>query len=62
VGYRRIEKLKPSQRGELEVTDLINSYILEGACEWTTLEGFWRDAGTFDTLYEVNKYWAEKKR
>jgi len=58
--FDKIRKLKPSKRGEFEVTDLNNLYLKEGKLDWAELSGFWRDAGTFDTLFEVNKYWAEK--
>ncbi len=59
--FDKIRKLRPSGRGELEVTDLNNAYLKEGKLNWTTLKGYWSDAGTFDSLFEVNKYWAEKK-
>ena len=47
-------------RNELEITEVNNFYIKDGKLCWSELEGYWRDAGTFDTLFEVNKYWAEK--
>ncbi len=58
--FDRIRKLKPSERGELEVTDLNNSYLADGKLKWSELKGFWRDAGTFETLSEVGQYWREK--
>lgn len=58
--FSKIKRLKPSERGELEVTDLNNLYLKEGNLKWRELDGYWRDAGTFRTLYEANKYWAEK--
>ncbi|MGI5828194.1 MAG: sugar phosphate nucleotidyltransferase [Patescibacteria group bacterium] len=58
--FERIRNLQPSSRGELEVTDLQNSYISEGKMRWTELKGFWSDAGTFESLYRSSKYWAEK--
>lgn len=58
--FSKIKKLKPSARGELEVTDLNNMYLKEGNLKWRELDGYWRDTGTFKTLYEANKYWAEK--
>lgn len=60
--FDKIRALKPSNRGELEVTDLNNLYLEERTLVWSELEGFWSDAGTFDTLYEVNKYWAIKPK
>ncbi|MDO9228603.1 MAG: sugar phosphate nucleotidyltransferase [Syntrophales bacterium] len=45
-----IKTLKPSERGELEITDVNNFYIREGKIAWDLLEGWWTDAGTFDSL------------
>jgi len=45
-----IRTLKPSQRGELEITDVNNFYLQEGMLEWDILDGWWSDAGTFDSL------------
>jgi glucose-1-phosphate thymidylyltransferase len=58
--FDKIRTLKPSGRGELEVTDLNNAYIKEGKLKWATLEGFWSDAGTFESLFRTNAYWAKK--
>ena len=58
--FDKIRSLKPSGRGELEVTDLNNAYIKEGKLKWTTLDGFWSDAGTFESLFRTNAYWARK--
>jgi glucose-1-phosphate thymidylyltransferase len=58
--FDRIKTLSPSARGELEVTDLINTYINDGKLSWGELNGFWRDAGTFESLAEVYAYWAGK--
>ncbi|MBI4039688.1 NTP transferase domain-containing protein [Candidatus Daviesbacteria bacterium] len=55
-----IRKMEPSARGELEITDVNNQYIKTGSLRWAELKGYWRDAGTFDTLLEANKYWAKK--
>lgn len=57
--FSKIRTLKPSNRGELEVTDLNNAYLQNDSLAWHELRGFWKDAGTFETLYEVNKYYAE---
>lgn len=51
---------KPSQRGELEITDVNNRYIEKGKLHWAELTGFWSDAGTFKSLFVSSKYWAEK--
>ena len=45
-----IRKLKPSGRGELEITDVNNAYIKRGEMQFSLLQGFWSDAGTFDSL------------
>lgn len=58
--FDRIRELEPSGRGELEITDVNNSYLREGKLSWALLEGFWSDAGTFESLVRVNVYWAEK--
>ncbi len=56
-----IHDLKPSERGELEITDVNNFYLRENRLNWVELDGFWSDAGTFESLYRTNRYWAEKK-
>lgn len=45
-----IKTLEPSKRGELEITDVNNAYIAKGALKWRELDGWWTDAGTFDSL------------
>ncbi len=45
-----IKSLKPSGRGELEITDVNNYYINKGSMEYGILDGFWSDAGTFESL------------
>jgi glucose-1-phosphate thymidylyltransferase len=45
-----IKKLKPSGRGELEITDVNNWYIKQGEMKYSVLDGFWSDAGTFESL------------
>lgn len=59
--FNFINRLKPSKRGELEVTDLQNVYIKEGSMRWEELKGFWTDAGTFESLLRANLFWAGKK-
>jgi glucose-1-phosphate thymidylyltransferase len=56
-----IKQLEPSNRGELEITDVNNYYLDENRLRWVELDGFWSDAGTFESLYRTNRYWAEKK-
>jgi glucose-1-phosphate thymidylyltransferase len=50
-----ISKLEPSARGEFEVTDLNNRYCEEGLMEFKRMEGYWTDAGTFDSLFRANE-------
>lgn len=57
-----IRKCKPSWRGELEITDVNNFYIKQGQLHWAELEGYWLDAGTFDTLLLANLYWSKKSK
>ena len=45
-----VKTLKPSGRGELEITDVNNAYIEAGEMTWGMLEGWWTDAGTFESL------------
>jgi glucose-1-phosphate thymidylyltransferase len=45
-----IKTLKPSERGELEITDVNNFYIREEKITWDVLDGWWSDAGTFESL------------
>jgi glucose-1-phosphate thymidylyltransferase len=52
--FRRIRCLKPSLRGELEITDLNNFYIDEGTLSYDVLDGWWTDAGTFESLLRAN--------
>jgi glucose-1-phosphate thymidylyltransferase len=48
--FEKCANLKPSGRGELEITDVNNAYIREGRMDYSILEGWWTDAGTFDSL------------
>ena len=47
--------MKPSGRGELEITDVNNSYIRKGQLACDILEGWWTDAGTFESLARANE-------
>ena len=52
-----IQTLEPSGRGELEITDVNNHYVSEGAMEYDVVEGFWGDAGeSIDAYYAVNDF------
>jgi len=54
-----IRTLKPSGRGELEITDVSNAYIREGKMTHDILEGWWSDAGTFESLLRTSNLVAE---
>ena len=54
-----IKTLKPSDRGELEITDVNNRYIEKGLMTWDILEGWWTDAGTFESLLHANQLVAK---
>ena len=49
-----IRKLKPSGRGELEITDVNNFYVSDGTMKFSIVDGWWIDAGTFDSLLQAN--------
>jgi glucose-1-phosphate thymidylyltransferase len=53
--------LKPSARGELEITDVNNAYIATGDCYYDILEGWWTDAGQFESLYRATQLVAEER-
>jgi glucose-1-phosphate thymidylyltransferase len=55
-----ISRIEPGVRGELEITDVNNAFIKKGNLHFAKLDGFWSDAGTFDSLYHANSYWAKK--
>jgi glucose-1-phosphate thymidylyltransferase len=57
--FEKIRRLKPSGRGELEITDVNNFYIQEGTLTYETLDGWWTDAGTFDSLLRANNLVAK---
>ncbi|HEY7390821.1 MAG TPA: sugar phosphate nucleotidyltransferase [Bryobacteraceae bacterium] len=63
--FDKIRTLVPSSRGELEITDVNNAYIREGTMTFSFLEGWWTDAGTFDSLLRAANLVAQsvaKKR
>jgi glucose-1-phosphate thymidylyltransferase len=57
--FNFIKTLKPSNRGELEITDVNNQYIEKGLMTWDILEGWWTDAGTFESLLRANQLVAQ---
>ncbi len=58
--FNIIKTLKPSSRGELEITDAIDYYVKNGKCCYNIIKGFWSDAGTFESLFKSNKFLKEK--
>jgi glucose-1-phosphate thymidylyltransferase len=57
--FEIIKTLKPSGRGELEITDVNNVYIQAGQLTWDVLQGWWTDAGTIESLYQANQLVAK---
>jgi glucose-1-phosphate thymidylyltransferase len=57
--FNIIKTLKPSNRGELEITDVNNRYIEKRLMTWDILEGWWTDAGTFESLLHANQLVAK---
>lgn len=53
--FQKTRTLVPSERGELEITDVNNMYIHEGKLTLEILEGWWTDAGTFESLLRANQ-------
>ena len=49
-----IKTLKPSGRGELEITDVNNAYVQQGKMSFSMLDGYWSDAGTFESLHRAS--------
>lgn len=56
-----IRKLKPSARGELELTDISNTYLSRGELDYEIIRGRWFDAGTFDSLLEASRSIARRR-
>ncbi|MFQ5639808.1 MAG: sugar phosphate nucleotidyltransferase [bacterium] len=56
-----IKTLEPSTRGELEITDVNNIYIEKNQMSFEILDGWWTDAGTFESLYRANTLVAAQK-
>ncbi len=58
--FKIIKTLKPSRRGELEITDVNNAYLERGELTYSILKGWWTDSGTFDSLLRANNLVARK--
>ena len=60
--FDKVRTLVPSGRGELEITDVNNAYIREGTMSYAHLEGWWTDAGTFDSLLRAGNLVAGSRQ
>ena len=60
--FEIIKTLKPSKRGELEITDVNNRYLKNGELTYGIIDGWWTDAGTFDSLLKANNLVAKKTK
>ena len=58
--FNRIQTLRPSGRREYEITDVNNSYLADGQLNYKILEGWWTDAGTFESLWKASNLVREK--
>ncbi|MCI0340213.1 MAG: NTP transferase domain-containing protein [Planctomycetales bacterium] len=58
--FEIIRTLRPSGRGELEITDVNNAYIESGEMTWEVLDGWWTDAGTFESLLRASNLVKER--
>jgi glucose-1-phosphate thymidylyltransferase len=58
--FARARELKPSARGELEITDVNNSFLREGKLSYSVLDGWWTDAGTFESLFRASELVRQK--
>ncbi len=59
--FDKIKTLVPSRRGELEITDVNNAYIREGTMTFSYLQGWWTDAGTFESLLRAANLVADSR-
>src|SRR5438067_1580618 len=59
--WDKVRTLKPSARGELEITDVNNAYIREGSMTYSFLDGWWTDAGTFESLLRATNLVAKTR-
>lgn len=58
--FEYAKKCVPSERGQLEITDVLNSYLAEDNLSHDHINFFWQDAGTYENLFLANKYWNDK--
>ncbi|MBI4892726.1 MAG: NTP transferase domain-containing protein [Acidobacteria bacterium] len=60
--FDKVKTLEPSSRGELEITDVNNAYIRERSLAFSFLEGWWTDAGTFDSLLRASNLVSQSRQ
>jgi glucose-1-phosphate thymidylyltransferase len=60
--FQKIHTCKPSHRNELEITDVNNAYIREGTMTFSYLDGWWTDAGTFESLLRAANLVAQSRQ
>jgi glucose-1-phosphate thymidylyltransferase len=60
--FEKIHTLVPSGRGELEITDVNNTYIRERTMTFSFLDGWWTDAGTFESLLRASNLISEQRK
>jgi glucose-1-phosphate thymidylyltransferase len=58
--FEKIDRCRPSARQELEITDVNNLYLSEGQLEYSELQGWWGDAGTFASLLRIQNLVAQR--
>jgi glucose-1-phosphate thymidylyltransferase len=58
--FEKIHTCVPSARGELEITDVNNAYVREGGMSFSYMDGWWTDAGTFESLLRAANLVADK--
>jgi glucose-1-phosphate thymidylyltransferase len=58
--FEVVKTLRPSARGELEITDVNRHYLEQGRLGYTVLSGYWTDAGTLESLATANQLVREK--
>lgn len=59
--FEFIRALEPSSRGEFEIADVNNRYIREGQLQYDVLDGWWSDAGTFESLFRAGELIARER-
>jgi glucose-1-phosphate thymidylyltransferase len=60
--FEKVRQIEPSRRGELEITDVNNLYIQEGTLTFSYLDGWWTDAGTFESLLRAQNLVASMRQ